>query len=68
MEKNANNKVNRWGLELTTYNITLNWISGVKNKAADCHSRLVEQLPATPTMISMLTATHTNGPVFNTVS
>ena len=24
--KNANNKVNRWGLELATYNIT--WISG----------------------------------------
>ena len=32
--KNANNKVNRWGLELATYNITFEWISG--NKAADC--------------------------------
>ena len=26
--KNANNKVNRWGLELVTYNITVDWISG----------------------------------------
>ena len=25
--KNANNKVNRWGLELATYNITFKWIS-----------------------------------------
>ena len=32
--KNANNKVNRWGLELATYNITFKWISGAKNKAA----------------------------------
>ena len=30
--KNANNKVNWWGLELTTYNITFKWISGVHNK------------------------------------
>ena len=26
--KNANNKVNRWGLELATYSITFEWISG----------------------------------------
>ena len=26
--KNANNKVNRLGLELATYNITFKWISG----------------------------------------
>ena len=26
--KNANNKVNRWGLELATYNIMFEWISG----------------------------------------
>ena len=25
--KNANDKVNRWGLELATYNITFEWIS-----------------------------------------
>ena len=36
--KNANNKVNRWSLELTTYNITFEWISGAQNKAADCLS------------------------------
>ena len=66
--KNTNNKVNRWGLELATYNITFEWISGAKNKAADCLSRLVEQLPATPTMINMLTVTHTDGPAFNTRS
>ena len=26
--KKTNNKVNQWGLELTTYNITFEWISG----------------------------------------
>ena len=36
--KNANNKVNRWGLELAIYNITFEWISGAQNKAADCLS------------------------------
>ena len=36
--KNANNKVNRWGLELAIYNITFKWISGAQNKAADCLS------------------------------
>ena len=66
--KNTNNKVNRWGLELATYNITFKWISGAKNKAADCLSRLVEQLPATVAMIKMLTVTHTDGPTFNTRS
>ena len=39
--KNANNKVNRWGLELTVYNITFEWISGAHNKVTDCHSHLV---------------------------
>ena len=33
--KNANNKVDRWSLELATYNNTFEWISGVCNKAAD---------------------------------
>ena len=32
------NKVNRWGLELATYNITFEWISGASNKAANCLS------------------------------
>ena len=66
--KNTNNKVNRWGLELSTYNITFKWISGAKNKATDCLSSLVEQLPATPAMITMLTVTHADGPTFNTRS
>ena len=51
--KNTNNKVNRWSLELATYNITFEWISGAKNKAADCLSRLVSP---TCTSINMLTA------------
>ena len=36
--KNENMKINRWGLELTSYNIKFEWISGAKNKAADCLS------------------------------
>ena len=36
--KNENTKINRWGLELTYYNITFEWISGAKNKAAECLS------------------------------
>ena len=44
--KNANNKVNKWALELATYHIAFEWISGAKNKAADCLSCLVE-LPQT---------------------
>ena len=30
--KNANNKVNRWELQLATYNITFEWISELKIK------------------------------------
>ena len=63
--KNANNKVNRWSLELAKYNITFEWISGAKNKAADCLSRLV--LP-TGTSINMLTASLNDGPAFHTRS
>ena len=40
--KNENTKINRWALELASYNITFEWISGAKNKAADCLSQLVE--------------------------
>ena len=36
--KNENTKINRWGLELASHNITFEWISGVKNKATDCLS------------------------------
>ena len=40
--ESANNKVNRWSLELATYNITLEWISRAHNKAADCLSWMVD--------------------------
>ena len=63
--KNANNKVNRWSLELATYNITFEWISGAKNKAADCLSRLVSPMRMP---INMLTASVTDGPAFHTRS
>ena len=60
-----NNKVNRWSLELATYNITFKWISGAKNKAADCLSRLVSP---TGKSINMLTASVNDGPAFHTRS
>ena len=63
--KNANNKVNRWSLELTTYNITFEWISGAKNKAADCLSRLVSPVGNS---INMLRASINVGPAFHTRS
>ena len=66
--KNANNKVNQWGLELATYNIIFEWILGAKNKAADCLSRLVEQLPTSPAPINMFTVTQMDGPTFQTGS
>ena len=66
--KNVNNKVNRWSLELTTYNITFEWISGAKNKAADCLSWLVEPTTSTTNTVNMLTATHSDRPAFNTRS
>ena len=66
--KNANNKVNRWGLELATYNITFEWISGACNKAAHSLSCLVELSQDTPVPINMLSVTNTDGPAFNTGS
>ena len=63
--KNTNNKVNRWSLELATYNISFEWISGARNKAADCLSRLVTP---TSTTINMLTAPSSDGPAFHTRS
>ena len=66
--KNANNKVNRWGLELATYNITFEWISGAHNKAAYCLSCLVELPQAKPVPIHMLSVTDIDGPAFNTRS
>ena len=66
--KNVNNKVNRWGLELATYNITFEWISGACNKAADCLSCLVDLPQNTPTLINTLSVMNTDGPTFNTRS
>ena len=60
--KNTNNKVNRWSLELATYNISFEWISGARNKAADCLCRLVTP---TSTSINMLTASSNDGPAFH---
>ena len=62
---NSNNKVNRWSLELATYNISFKWISGARNKAADCLSRLVTP---TSTSVNMLAASSTDGPAFHTRS
>ena len=56
------------GLELATYNITFEWISGAHNKTADCLSCLVELPQNRPTTINMLSATHSDGPAFNTSS
>ena len=52
-------------MELATYNITFEWISGAKNKAADCLSRLVSP---TGNSINMLTASVNDGPAFHTRS
>ena len=66
--KNANNKVNRWGLELSSYNITFEWISGACNKAAGCLSCLVKLPQDTPVLINMLSVMNTERPAFNTRS
>ena len=50
---------------MATYNITFEWISGAKNKAADCLSRLVSP---TRTSVNMLTASVNDGPAFHTRS
>ena len=63
--KNVNNKVNRWSLELVTYNITFKWISGAKSKAADCLSKLVSP---TGKSINMLMDSLNDGPAFHTRS
>ena len=66
--KNANIKINRWGLELSTHNLTLESTSGAKNKAADCLSCLVELPQTTPAPINLLSVTNSDGPAFNTRS
>ena len=52
-------------MELATYNITFKWISGAKNKAADCLFRLDSP---TGMSINMLTASLSDGPAFHTRS
>ena len=68
---NANKKVNRWSLELTTYNITFEWISGACNKAANCLSQLMD-VKDTPvhsnTSINMVVISTLNGPATCTCS
>ena len=66
--KNANNKVNRWGLEIVTYNTMFKWISGAWNKAATYLSRVVKLLNNRKGTIKMLTATISNGTASNTRS
>ena len=65
--KNENTKIKRWGLELASYNIMFKWISGARNKATDCLSRLVElpkklqknQTGTKPTQTNMVRAVTT---------
>ena len=52
-------------MELATYNITFKWISGAKNKAADCLSMLVSP---TAMSINMLMASLNDRPAFHTRS
>ena len=47
------------------YNISFEWLSGAKNKAVDCLSRLVKPIT---TSVNILTASTTDGPAFHTIS
>ena len=60
--------MNRWGLELATYNIIFEWIWGAQNKAADCLSTPVELPHDRQACVQMLTVTYFDGPAFNTSS
>ena len=64
--KNANNKVNRWQLELATSTSPLNGFLDHIIKAADCLSHLVELPQDTLVSINMLSVTDTDGPAFDT--
>ena len=69
--KNANNKVNKWSLELATYHITFEWILGVLKKAADYLSWLadVKDTPITSNASSNMVVTSTpDSPVTHTCS
>ena len=69
--KKSNNKVNRWSLELATYIMKYEWISGACNKAAVCLSQLVDfkDTPATiAALINMLVTSTPDGPATHTCS
>ena len=55
-------------MELTTYSITFEWISGACNKTADCLSCLIKLPQDRPAIINMLSTTNLDGPAFNTRS
>ena len=67
-EKNTNNKVNRWVLELATHHVTLEWISGAQKKAANYLLQLVELSQQKPATVNILSATNLDGTAFNTRS
>ena len=52
-------------MELATFNVSFEWISGTRNKAADCLSKLVTH---TSTSVHLLTVSSTDGPAFHTRS
>ena len=63
--------ITKWtdrGLELTTYNITFEWISGAQNKPADNLFRLLELPHDRQAAVQMLAATNCDGPTLNTRS
>ena len=68
--KNVNNKVNPWSLELATYNIMIEWISGAHCKEVDCLYRLVEvhnhNGPATNILVNAVTASPIDRPTTHT--
>ena len=65
MARMLTTKSTDWSLELATYNISFKWISGARNIAADCLSRLVKPIN---TSVNMLTGSSTDGPAFHTRS
>ena len=50
---------------MATYNITFEWISGAKNKAADCLSCLVELPQTISAPINMLSVSRKDGLALN---
>ena len=57
--KNENMKINRWGLELASYNITFEWISGAKNcRLPFMTSRTPRETPKEPKQNKTYTDKH----------